>query len=199
MITDWRGGRPILPILKWRGRPVQKVGMILLLLLLLLLLLEREASTEGWHAWSWQEKLNSVCNSTDKTKQRGHKHCFFLKRETVLGNGTVTGSYSWKDDEGMVSFFILYFHHIASHQHLIDYFVCIISHYNIDCWKYRTKLFPKLIEFDLRWDSTSTLQTGLVIVWNRCKSSKQPIYLRTLENKQPIYLRAFENNFELGN
>ena len=27
MITDWWGWRPILPILQWRGRPVQKVGM----------------------------------------------------------------------------------------------------------------------------------------------------------------------------
>jgi len=28
------------------------------------------------------------------------------RRETVLGNGTVTGSYSWKDDEGMVRFYL---------------------------------------------------------------------------------------------
>ena len=169
MITDWWGWRPILPILQWRGRPVQEVGM-------------------KWWQWSIQTRPEEVCtdNCTEQCQawpqwspitwraSDNKANNNSLIRETVLGNGTVTGSYSWKDDEGMVSFFIVF----ASFKYLSIVAAFTISFVSISyILSLRPNFFWNLLNYDIRWDSSSTLQTGLVIEWNR-------------------YLSQFENNHD---
>ena len=106
------------------------------------------SSGEGgqYRRWGWNDKLFArLLKSVQIFKFRLRPPILIhlsLLRETVLGNGTVTGSYSWKDDEGMVKFLIV-----------SPFCISICPH--------------------IRWDSTSTLRTKLVIEWNRWKWRKR--------------------------
>ena len=77
------------------------------------------SSGEGgqYRRWGWNDKLFArLLKSVQIFKFRLRQPILIhlsLLRETVLGNGTVTGSYSWKDDEGMVKFLIVSSHHFV--------------------------------------------------------------------------------------